>query len=129
VDVSALRSLFEAVYANIFGKAFPEQTIEITNWKLSLSLHHETQGQTIRLCQLESERSLKGLRSAWDPDSQSLVDWPVYDRAGLVFGQQIMGPALIEEAEATCVIGRGDLLLVDEHGNLIVSVGTMRAAP
>jgi N-methylhydantoinase A len=121
-----LRALFEAAYSSIFGKAFPDQAIEITNWKLALSLSHEAQGQPVRLSQSVSGRARKGARSAWDPESQSLTDWPVFDRAGLIPGDQIDGPALIEESESTCVIGLGDLLTVDAQSNLIVSIGPTR---
>ncbi|MEY3666013.1 MAG: hypothetical protein RLZZ153_2195 [Pseudomonadota bacterium] len=124
--VSKLRTLFETTYSTIFGKAFPDQAIEITNWKLALSLSHAAQGRPARLSQAVSGRARKGTRSAWDPEGQSLTDWPVFDRAGLLPGDQINGPALIEESESTCVIGRGDLLTVDAQSNLIVSIGPMR---
>ena len=40
-------------------------------------------------------------------------------------GDRIDGPALIEEHESTCVVGRGDHVSVDEHLNLIIEVGAM----
>jgi N-methylhydantoinase A/oxoprolinase/acetone carboxylase beta subunit len=38
-------------------------------------------------------------------------------------GDVLDGPALIEEHESTCVVGRGDRVAVDEHLNLIIEVG------
>jgi len=35
----------------------------------------------------------------------------------------VIGPALIEERESTCVIGPGDVVRVDARRNLIVELG------
>ena len=47
---------------------------------------------------------------------------PVYQRGDLRAGNQIAGPALIEEYASTTVIFPGDRLQVDKFGNLIIEV-------
>jgi N-methylhydantoinase A len=37
-------------------------------------------------------------------------------------GNRITGPALIEEHASTTVLGPGDRLEVDSHGNLLIAV-------
>ena len=49
-----------------------------------------------------------------------MVDTPVYVRARLAPGTKIAGPALIEEAESTSVIGPKANVEVDRFGNLIM---------
>ncbi|MHB8589598.1 MAG: hydantoinase/oxoprolinase family protein [Candidatus Dormibacteraceae bacterium] len=54
--------------------------------------------------------------------SGTFVDAPVIDRAALSAGASMRGPAIIEEPAATTVLGIGDVLTVDEDGDLIISV-------
>jgi N-methylhydantoinase A len=54
------------------------------------------------------------------------VEAAVYDRARLLQGNVIDGPAIIEEAASTTVVEPGDRVTVNEYGHLImdlVSVG------
>ena len=45
-------------------------------------------------------------------------------RYALAPGMTIVGPALIEERESTCVIGAGDAVVVDARFNLIADLNT-----
>jgi N-methylhydantoinase A len=51
-----------------------------------------------------------------------MIEWPVYDRYALTPGASVTGPALIEERESTCVIGRGHVAIVDQHYNLVADL-------
>ena len=66
----------------------------------------------------------KGTRRAYVSEATGYVDCPVYDRYALRTGDEIVGPALIEERESTCVIGAGDTATVDDHANMIVELST-----
>jgi len=46
----------------------------------------------------------------------------VYRREGLLAGNVIRGPALVEEHASTTVVQPGDSLRVDEYGNLVISI-------
>ena len=48
-----------------------------------------------------------------------MTEWGVYDRYALAPGAKVMGPALIEERESTCVIGAGQTATVDARDNLV----------
>ena len=50
------------------------------------------------------------------------VDAPVFQRSTLTVGQEIAGPALIEERESTTVLDEGDWLTVDAIGALVIDV-------
>jgi N-methylhydantoinase A len=47
----------------------------------------------------------------------------VYDRARLLHGNVIEGPAVIEEVASTTIVEPGDSATVDRFGNLILSIG------
>ena len=66
--------------------------------------------------------ALKGTRRAFFGDG--FVATPVYDRYALTTATDIAGPAIIEEREATTIIGPGDRLTVDATGTLRIRIAT-----
>src|SRR6185436_15248529 len=50
------------------------------------------------------------------------LDTPTYDRAALIGGNRIAGPALIEEYASTTVLHPGDVLTVDAYGDLMIEI-------
>ncbi|HSU06642.1 MAG TPA: hypothetical protein VLI93_13815, partial [Acetobacteraceae bacterium] len=66
-------------------------------------------------------------RPAYFTEAGGFVDTAVYARAALQTGMRIDGPALIEEAESTAVIGPSAQVNVDAFGNLIMTLkGSVR---
>ena len=53
-----------------------------------------------------------------------LSDVQVYERDGLLGGNTISGPAIVEEPFHTTVIMPGQILQVDGLGNLIINTGS-----
>jgi N-methylhydantoinase A/oxoprolinase/acetone carboxylase beta subunit len=51
------------------------------------------------------------------------VSCSVYDRAGLLAGNTIEGPAIVEEAASTTIISSGDRLTVNDLGHLVIELG------
>ncbi len=64
--------------------------------------------------------ALKGKRQVHDFVDLRRLDCPVYDRARLKAGNQIDGPALIEEATTSTIIRARQRCNVDDLGNLII---------
>ncbi|MHA1599600.1 MAG: hydantoinase/oxoprolinase family protein [Alphaproteobacteria bacterium] len=52
------------------------------------------------------------------------VPTPRYDRACLVAGRALSGPAIIEDASSTVIVPPGATLTPDTHGHLHIEVGT-----
>ena len=73
-----------------------------------------------------ADNALKGRRRAYF--AGGAVDASVYDRYALACGARITGPAVIEEREATTVIGPEDSLVVDQSGALRIAVGVPEPA-
>jgi 5-oxoprolinase (ATP-hydrolysing)/N-methylhydantoinase A len=65
--------------------------------------------------------ALKGRRMAWF--GEAFHDTPVYDRYSLPAGETVQGPAIIEEREATTIIGPRDRVTVGAAGMLRIQVG------
>ena len=62
---------------------------------------------------------------SWDPGAP-LLSTPVYARHQLKPGQTIVGPAILEQMDATTVLGPGERATVDGYSNLIVNPSTIR---
>jgi N-methylhydantoinase A len=50
------------------------------------------------------------------------LETPLYDRARLLRGHRVAGPALIQEYASTTVLLPGDSLVVDGMGNLDITI-------
>ena len=122
-----LPGLFEDAYEAVFAMRGLARPLEIVNWKLEAAGPQPRIGDGgYRLASPTDEvakEAKKGTRRAYFPETD-IVDCPVYDRYALAPGMTIMGPALVEEHESTCVIGVGDRLRVDEQFNLIAELAT-----
>ncbi|MEE9610473.1 MAG: hydantoinase/oxoprolinase family protein [Desulfatiglandales bacterium] len=124
-SLKEISSTFEREYERIFHRVNPGVEIEGLNWRVvatgprpiteikSLSMR-EDQG---------SEIALKGKRMAYSTTTDNFVEFAVYDRYRLLPGMNIKGPAIIEETEATSIIGPDDSACVDEYLNLVVELG------
>jgi N-methylhydantoinase A len=51
------------------------------------------------------------------------LDTPIFDRASLGRGATLAGPAIVEQPDTTVVIDPGATAIVDDLGNLVISVG------
>lgn len=67
--------------------------------------------------------ALSADRDAYFPESGCYVKTPVYPRHLLAPGDQAQGPAIVEERESTVIVNPGDVLFIDEIGNLRIKVG------
>ena len=119
-DVADLADLFRQTYAQVFAATPLDAMVEIVNWKIEASgprpdfanRYHPFSGarggeEVIRTVQV------------YHNDKGGFGPCPVIDRYALAEGRCIDGPALIQEDEATTVLGPGDRIEVDLLGNLV----------
>jgi N-methylhydantoinase A len=71
-----------------------------------------------------AEDALKGTREVYLESGTPPSDLPVYERSALRAGNAIEGPAIVEEATTTTLVGPGDSLTVDRLGHLVIDVAT-----
>jgi N-methylhydantoinase A len=114
---------FAAEYRRLFGLTFDDRPIEVVNWKVEAQGPKPHSDRPYRLQVAASTVARKGERNMWLPGSSGLRPCAVFDRYSLKPDDVIEGPALVEEAESTCVLHDGDRLVVDDNLNLVVEVG------
>ena len=112
---------FEAAYSDLYGKVDDDNPVELASVRVHVSQpppHLEISRPAA------TEDALpKAFRDMFvSGDGMERV--PVFERAALRIGQKIDGPAIVEEREATMIVGRSDRLEVNEFGCLVVDLAT-----
>jgi N-methylhydantoinase A len=118
-----LPQLFAKQYEAIFSLSYIEQPVEIVNWKVEALGPTPRMAESFRLVgPAPGTSARKGARRAFFPEANGFVDCPVFERYAIRAGEVIDGPALIEEREATIVVGQGDRVTMDRFGNLVAEI-------
>jgi N-methylhydantoinase A len=122
---SNLRKLFEKRYSEVYSFAVIDAPIEIINWKVIASGPEPgfKMGYTIdseKNTQLDT--AMKGTREVYF-EKGGFQETPIYDRYLLAEGMKILGPALVEERESTCLITVGSKASIDPVLNIIAELG------
>ncbi len=122
-----LAAAFEAEYRRLYGTYLSGRPIQVLNWRVltsgpapEVTLPRAAPGPG------DAAGALKGRRPAYFPETEGFVEVPVYDRYRLRPGAAAAGPAIVEEREATTVVGPGDTLAVDAFYNLVIQVTVPR---
>jgi N-methylhydantoinase A/oxoprolinase/acetone carboxylase beta subunit len=120
-----LRETFLERYRQRYGRAIEGQAIEAVNWKTTAEGGEARVALAPEAASADANAALalKARRHAYFPrPAPGYVDCPVYDRYRLGPGTVLVGPAIIEEREATIVLWPGDEARVDGYHNLLVSL-------
>ncbi|PTQ75305.1 hydantoinase/oxoprolinase family protein [Celeribacter persicus] len=121
-DLGALRDAFSEAHRQTYGFDNKTAEIEVTSVQLAASGRHNA---AARFGMLEAGEG--GVpdpferRDVWF-DRSGAVDTPVYDRTGFQAGQEIAGPAIIEQLDTTTVLFPGDHARVTEDASLIIEI-------
>jgi N-methylhydantoinase A len=114
-DPEAIRQTFEAAYRTLYGVTPSHVPVEVVSWRM-----------TVQGPEAAFAPTAAGAKTPGAPKTERPVGlWPgvtsakVYDRAALAVGQQVAGPAIIEERETTLVIPPGWTGAVDALGCVV----------
>ena len=117
---AVITAAFEDVYRQLYGHVIPDTPLDILSWRVvARGPRPDLQLPTASASDGEA---LKGMRPIYIPSEGALKPTPVYDRYALQPGDELNGPAIIEERESTVVINGPATIRSDEHRNLIVDL-------
>jgi N-methylhydantoinase A len=120
--LKGLIDAFHAAHRRTFGYDYAgQQQIEIVNLCVS-GFGLVERPQMPRLAARDVTPARKAMRPVYF--GSGFHDTPVYDRASLVPGFRITGPAVVEEFGSTTVVFPGQHIDVDPHGIMIVRANT-----
>jgi N-methylhydantoinase A len=123
-----LASLFLQAYAIVFGQSFSDKEVEVVAWKVEVQGPVPGGDAVYRLREgpQSALAALRGSRPGYFAD-HGYLESAVYNRYALLPGDAVDGPAMIEEAESTCVLAPGDRANVDSNLNLIIDIGGLQS--
>jgi N-methylhydantoinase A len=123
-----LTAAFETAYREKFALTPPDVPIEFINIRVAVrapvseTAMAESEEALARHADGETGPAVKGTRRAYFRESSDFVETTVYDRARLAPGDELRGPAVVEEEGSTLVIGPGGSARVARSGNLVVTL-------
>jgi len=121
---AVLRGAFETAYRGKFQLTPPGVPVEFIN--IRVAVRAPVSGSDVVL---EGRRgggaraALKGTRRAYFPGAEGWVETAVYDRYRLGIGDELAGPAVVEEEGSTLVVGPGATARVAASGNIVMTLG------
>ncbi len=118
-DTASLHRAFDARYAERYGRSLGGMAVELVSWRVR-AVAPPSVTQVLLAGEGAAGDALIERRPAWFAEAGGFMETPVYARDRLQAGARIRGPALIEEAELTVVIGPSAQASTDRFGNLIM---------
>jgi N-methylhydantoinase A len=120
-DAAAWRRAFDGHYRRRFGRGLDMLSVEVVSWRVRVGAPPAV--SELRFDEIASlgGDALIERRIAYFEETPGFVEVPVFARGGLAAdGVPIAGPALIEEAESTAVVGPSASVVADAYGNLVM---------
>jgi N-methylhydantoinase A len=120
-DAQGLRARFFRAHEAAYGYCNPQDPVEVVNFRLT------ARGRLHRAPPPEDAAASAGTpaplerREVWFAPDGALPT-PVYERAALRPGQRLLGPAVIEQLDATTLVFPGDHASVDGASNLLIEI-------
>ncbi len=118
-----LAAAFESAYREKFALTPPGVAVEFLN--VRVSARAPVFGSDVVLQGRKgtgAAAALKGKRPAYFNETGGFVETAVYDRYRLGIGDEIEGPAVVEEEGSTLVVGPGATARVAPTGNMVLTL-------
>jgi N-methylhydantoinase A len=115
-----LRAAFVAAYREKFSRTPPDVPVEFINIRVAVRAAVAGGEIALRARPGAAGQPIKGRRPAYFPEAAGFVDTTVYDRYRLAPGDELAGPAVLEEEGSTLVVGPGATARVAPSGNIVM---------
>ncbi len=123
-DREAIKRHFDAQHEFRYGTCAPEERAEVVSLRTTVTgvMQKPPQERIETGGRAPKKSAFTGKRPVYFGEDGGFLETATYARAGLLAGNRISGPALVEEHASTTVVNPGDKLVVDEWGNLVITV-------
>jgi N-methylhydantoinase A len=117
-----LRAAFESAYREKFTLTPPEVPVEFINIRVAVRapVSGSEVGPQKTVPSIDGS-AVKGTRRAYFSEVGGFVETAVYDRYRLTIGDELKGPAVVEEEGSTLVVPPGAIARVASSGNIVVT--------
>jgi N-methylhydantoinase A len=117
-DLARIRESFERTYEAQYGLRLGDNEVEVVNWRVTCTGPSILRGAASQLADQPGTPS-RSRSVHLASGSRKDVRYSVFERSTLATGQEIAGPAIIEERETTTVILPGWTAQIDGTGCII----------
>ena len=118
-----LQAAFETAYRDKFSLTPPDVPVEFINVRIAVRAPVAGADVVVKgPVSGDAASSIKGARDAYFPEAGGFVPTTVYDRYRLRVGDELTGPAVVEEEGSTLVVGPGGRAKVAASGNIVLTV-------
>ena len=125
-DWTTLRARFDAAHERAYGYAASEVDVQLLNLRLSVVFPLD-QPRLPRLDRRTSGTPPFETRKIYSSLAGDSIEYRVYERETLRPGDQLNGPAAIEEPGTTTIIDAADTLSIENHGCLVIQLNAAGA--
>jgi N-methylhydantoinase A len=116
-----LEASFHQLHEGSYGHR-TDEPVQIVHFRLqAVGRVEKPDFRPIRRAGQNSCRAIKQRDVYWQ-ELDRVMPFPVYERTTLLAGNSLTGPAIVEEATATTVLGPGDTLTVGPYGDLSIEI-------
>ena len=120
-SLAALAEGFAAAHRRMYGFIAEEEPVQLVTFRIEAAGTVEKASfQPHPDAGPDASAALIGHREVWLPEAGGFVTCPLYDRDRLDCGNRILGPAIVEQMDATTVILPNTVATVEPYLNLIV---------
>lgn len=124
LDAAALAALaegFAQAHEQLYGYRQPGEPIQAVTFRIEASaITPKAELRASPVGPADASPALVGSRSVHLPEAGGFVACPIYDRARLVCGNRLRGPAIIDQLDATTLILPGQSATVDPYRNILI---------
>jgi N-methylhydantoinase A len=124
-----LAATFETAYRDKFALTPPDVPIEFINIRVAVRAPVAGADVTVHGDAGGAGNAVKGHRPVYFAERGGFVETAVYQRDRLQPGDEVRGPAVVEEEGSTLVIGPGGAARVAPSGNVVVALPPPGSSP
>jgi N-methylhydantoinase A len=122
--VTQLTKRFAAEHERMYGYSAAEDEVQVVTFRVrAIGAVARAELHRAALGDADASAAVRATREVYLPESGGFTPCPVYDRSRLNPGHRIEGPAVVEQMDTTTLLLPGDVAVVDELRNLVVTVG------
>ena len=120
--IAELRERFDRAHEQLFGHSAKGEPVEAVNYrvrstvrvpKFSMKRYDQASGP--------ADAAKVDEREVYFDRQSGMTATPVFDRALLSPGHEVVGPAIVEQLDSTTVIYPGQRAVVDDYRNLVIT--------
>lgn len=121
-SIKIIENNFKNEYILRYGRFIEDIGIEAVTWRVVVSGKSPELNPQQVIPTENVSKALKGTRKVYLSGEKEPIDCPVYSRYLIQPNDSFDGPAIIEEAESTFVIGKNSKVKMDNYRNIIVDL-------